>query len=70
MVGITLIKSTLSNMVNLEGFNAQSFEDYEKTVPELKAYVLKSLYFWMVAFNSSCFSNFQELMKVCSSSPP
>jgi hypothetical protein len=39
--------------------NSQNFEDYERTMAELKG--------WMVAINNSHFSNFLEFLNLCSS---
>jgi len=48
------------------GHNTQNFEDCERTVIGLKAIMFKSLYVWMIAYNSSRFSNFLEFLDLCS----
>jgi hypothetical protein len=45
--------------------NARNFEDCERLIIELKAIMFKSLYVWMVVYNSSLFSNFLEFMDLC-----
>jgi hypothetical protein len=57
----------MRNVVYLEERNARNFVDCERMVLELKAIIFKSLYVWMVAYGSSCCSNFLEFLDLCSS---
>jgi hypothetical protein len=47
-------------------WNARSFEDCERLVIELKVIMFKSLYAWLVVYNSPHFSTFSKFLKLCS----
>lgn len=43
--------------------NSQNYEDHERTMVELKKNLMfKTLYGWMTATNSACFSDFLEFL--------
>lgn len=47
-----------------------SFGNCETSVVELKIALFKSLYTWIAAYNSPCFSSFLEFLGFCSSFSP
>jgi hypothetical protein len=60
--------SSVCNVVYLEITQYLNFEDCERRVIELKTIMFKSIYVWMIDYNSACFSNFLEFMDLYSSS--
>jgi hypothetical protein len=50
--------------------NVRSFKDCESLVLRVKAVTFKSLYAWIAAYNSLCFSSFTKFLDLCSSFVP
>lgn len=46
-----------------------SFEDCEISLEELKNVMVKSLYAWIMVYNSMHFSSFSKFLDFCSFSP-